>query len=78
MARMVERVRAIGARWVALVQAVVALATALVYFGGREAGVGERSEAGTAVAQERPVEAAQQGKGEARMRVKGRQAARSR
>ena len=64
MTRMVQRVRAIGPRLAALVLAVIALAAALVYFGGREAGVGERSEAGTAVAQAQPVEAAQQGDGE--------------
>ena len=64
MGRIVERVRGIGPRWAVLVLAVVALATVLVYFGGREAGVGERSEAGTAVAQAQPVEAAQQGDGE--------------
>ena len=60
MGRFVERVRAVGRRWAALVLAVVALAAVLVYFGGREAWVGERSEAGTAVAQERPVEAVRQ------------------
>ena len=64
MGRIAERVRGIGPRWAALALAVIALATVLVYFGGREAGVGERSEAGTAVAQAQPVKAAQHGEGE--------------
>ena len=64
MGRIVERLRAVPPGQAALMLVVAALVTALVYFGGREAGVTERSEAGTSVAQEQPVEAAQQGDGD--------------
>ena len=64
MGHFVERVRAVGVRRAALLLAVAALAAALVYVGGREAGVGERSDVGTVVAREQPANAAQQGEGE--------------
>ena len=64
MGRLAERMRAVGARRGALLLAVAALAAALVYFGGRELGVGERSDVGTVVAREQPANAAQQGEGE--------------
>ena len=54
----------IAALIVGIAIGVTLLAAALVYVGGREAGVGERSEAGTVVAQEQPADAAQQGDGE--------------
>ncbi len=57
MKRIVEQLRAEGARRVATLLAVAALAAALVYVGVREAGVGERSEAGAVVAQEQPMDA---------------------
>lgn len=62
--RTVERMRAVGARRRALLLVVAVLAAALVYVGGREAGVGERSDVGTVVAREQPANAAQQGDGE--------------
>ena len=61
MGRIVERLRAVPPGQAALAVAVIALVTALVYFGGREAGVAERSEAGTVVVQDQRGEAAQQG-----------------
>ena len=61
MGRIVERIRAVPPGQAALAVAVIALVTALVYFGGREAGVGERSEARTVVVQDQQGEAAQQG-----------------
>ena len=64
MGRIVERLRAVSPGQAALAVAVIALVTTLVYFGGREAGVGERSEAGTVVAEDQRGEAAQQGDGE--------------
>ena len=64
MGRIVERLRAVEPRQAARLLAVAALAALIVYVGGREAGVGERSEAGTVVAQEQPADAAQQGDGE--------------
>ena len=64
MGRIVERIRAVPPGQAALAVAVIALVTAFVYFGGREAGVVERSEAGTAVAQDQRGEAAQQDDGE--------------
>lgn len=64
MRRLVERMRAVGARRAALLLAVAAMAAALVYVGGREAGVGERSEAEIVVTQDQPADAAQQGEGE--------------
>lgn len=64
MKRIVERIRAVPPGQAALMLAVAALMTALVYFGGREAGVAERSEAGAAVAQDQPVETTQQDDGE--------------
>ena len=64
MGRIVERIRAVPPGQAALAVAVIALVTALVYFGGREAGVAERSEAGTVVEQDQRGEAAQQSDGE--------------
>ena len=64
MGRIIERLRAVPPGQAALMLVVAALVTALVYFGGREAGVAERSEAGTAVEQDQRGEAAQQGDGE--------------
>ena len=64
MRRIVEQLRAVGTRRAATLLAVVVLATALVYFGGRAAWVGAPTEAGTVVAQEGEVETAQQGDGE--------------
>ena len=58
MGRIVERVRAIGPRWAALVLAVIALAASA------SACAAERSEAGTAVAEDQRGAAAQQGDGE--------------
>ena len=64
MRRIAERMQAVGARRAALLLGVAGLAAALVYVGGREAGVGERSEAEIVAAREQPADAAQQGGGE--------------
>ena len=64
MGRIVERMRAVPPGQAALAVAVIALVTALVYFGGREAGVAERSEAGATTVAERPAEPTQQNNGE--------------
>ena len=64
MGRIVEQLRAVGARRAAMLLAVAALAAVLVYVGGRQAGVVERSEAVTAIVQEQPTDATQQGDGE--------------
>ena len=64
MRHIAERLRAVEPRQVALFLAVAALAAAAMYFGGREAGVGRPTEAGTTVAQEQPAEPAPQNSGE--------------
>ena len=64
MRRIAQRLRAIKPKQAALFLAVAALAAAAMYFGGREAGVGRPTEAGTTVAQEQPAEPAPQNSGE--------------
>ena len=64
MRSLMQRLRTIGPRHAALFLAVAALAAAAMYFGGREAGVGRPTEAGTTVAQEQPAEPAPQNSGE--------------
>ena len=63
MRRIAQRLRAIEPKQAALFLAVAALA-ATACFGGREAGVGRPTEAGTTVAQEQPAEPAPQNSGE--------------
>ena len=64
MRRIAQRLRTIEPKQAALFLAVAALAAAAMYFGGREAGVGRPTEAGTTVAQEQPAEPAPQNSGE--------------
>ncbi len=63
MRSLMQRLRAIKPKQAALLLAVAALA-ATACFGGREAGVGRPTEAGTTVAQEQPAEPAPQNSGE--------------
>ena len=64
MRSLMQRLRAVDPKRAALFLAVAALAAVAMYFGGREAGVGRPTEAGTTVAQEQPAEPAPQNSGE--------------
>ena len=63
MGRFVERMRAVGSRRAALIVVITAVVAVGLYFGVRETGVSERTEARAVVAQERAVAAAEQGDG---------------
>ena len=63
MGRFVERMRAVGGRRAALIVVITAVVAVGLYFGVRETGVSERTEARAVVAQERAVAAAEQGDG---------------
>ena len=65
MRRIVEQLRAVGARRAALLVMITAAVAVGFYFGVREAGVGPRTEAGVETTAEHSVEPAQQGDGEA-------------
>ena len=60
MERVVERVRAVGARRAALIVVIAAAVAVGFYFGAREADVGPRTEAGVVASNERDPEPAQQ------------------
>ena len=64
MRSLMQRLRAVEPKQAALFLTVAALAAAAMYFGGREAGVGQPTEAGTTVAQEQPAEPVPQNSGE--------------
>ena len=68
MGRIVEQLRAVGARRAALFAVITAVVAVGFYFGVREAGVGPRTEAGVVASNERTPESAQpdeSGEGEA-------------
>ena len=65
MRRIVEQLRAVGARRWALFVVITAVVAVVFYFGVREAGVGPRTEASVEATAEHPVEPAQQNDGEA-------------
>ena len=64
MGRIVEQLRAVGARRAALFVVITAAVAVGFYFGVREAGVGPRTEAGVEAAVEHSVEPTQQNSGE--------------